>query len=707
MPNVKIDVQTHLHGEADIKELLRALFRKATKSGAIPESVTKLCVYREELGRPFARSAGNAVDLPRVLFLRALNQSGDALEHFIMRVDKASHTRSDATRWRRALGQHPVLKHSQIVLPLLSTFSRRIPPSPGTPLGASLYPDLQSAYQSLQDHPVQNSFSYLESACLAAVKTGTPTPDSINRVVRNVFAELHMLFYGAASCQDSAQAWLKQKIKNASCAMKKRWDQDSAKKTRAFLALLLSDDVYRDPIPSCLDRVEFPKMRVGFAHGDLHGRNIFVGLRDGEAHAPRLFDFEDMDKENVIAWDFVKLEMELKIRVVEQLVDDDVASAFLRRCVPRSDRPTPQPSAMFGDPAQHQRLECFAGFERLIHIRHEEQARGGGLIVRESALVALNASLPSPIESIYRAVDLFVAIREAAHTVLGTHWKRELAICRWAYSLSSAQFENYSDDNHCMSLISGGMALATAERQHPNPPLQISSESWIGVLSAGGNRFHALVGILAASGDWVPLAVLKAVLGDSFSSTNELALALETLEDFDIVRSNAEQTVGAMPEYMLVRECAAHDMKSDWHEAWRKWLEGMPRDTAASAENDYWIARAYRHLKSARACSESDPSQPLTPEEDAAVCKLLTNATYLREKCQRGMIHALCSELEEASQEPSSGPLVSALAEAIGRHVSFLESHPSELWHCILPFLTRLGGAYNDETPNQQGFSLG
>jgi hypothetical protein len=57
----------------------------------------------------------------------------------------------------------------------------------------------------------------------------------------------------------------------------------------------------------------------GCAHGDLHGRNILVAAAHGRVLWPTLFDYEDMSPCNLIGWDFVKLETELKIRIYPQL----------------------------------------------------------------------------------------------------------------------------------------------------------------------------------------------------------------------------------------------------------------------------------------------------------------------------------------------------------------------------------------------------
>ena len=53
-----------------------------------------------------------------------------------------------------------------------------------------------------------------------------------------------------------------------------------------------------------------PNMLRGFGHGDLHGRNVLVGLVRGQARWPALFDYENMGPDNLLAWDFVKIRPE-------------------------------------------------------------------------------------------------------------------------------------------------------------------------------------------------------------------------------------------------------------------------------------------------------------------------------------------------------------------------------------------------------------
>lgn len=59
-----------------------------------------------------------------------------------------------------------------------------------------------------------------------------------------------------------------------------------------------------------------PTLMRGKTHGDLHARNILVGLYDNGANFPVVFDYEHTGTDKLIAWDFIKLEFETKTRVL-------------------------------------------------------------------------------------------------------------------------------------------------------------------------------------------------------------------------------------------------------------------------------------------------------------------------------------------------------------------------------------------------------
>lgn len=69
-----------------------------------------------------------------------------------------------------------------------------------------------------------------------------------------------------------------------------------------------------------------PTLTRGRIHGDLHGRNIQVGLFKETAHFPVVFDYEFSGPDKLIAWDMIKLEYEIKgaaiIEILENVQED-------------------------------------------------------------------------------------------------------------------------------------------------------------------------------------------------------------------------------------------------------------------------------------------------------------------------------------------------------------------------------------------------
>jgi hypothetical protein len=68
----------------------------------------------------------------------------------------------------------------------------------------------------------------------------------------------------------------------------------------------------------------------GPCHGDFHGRNILVCLKKGKAIGAVAFDYEKMSMRRPIAWELVKLEMELKVRLLESVIQERVKSENYR-----------------------------------------------------------------------------------------------------------------------------------------------------------------------------------------------------------------------------------------------------------------------------------------------------------------------------------------------------------------------------------------
>ena len=99
---------------------------------------------------------------------------------------------------------------------------------------------------------------------------------------------------------------------------------------------------YLDPVDFLRWAIEtgtLPKTLVGRSHGDLHGRNVLLGVERGEAEYPAVIDYGMMAPDNVLAWDFAMLENELKFGLLPQLYRDLEARECLLKNSARKRRP--------------------------------------------------------------------------------------------------------------------------------------------------------------------------------------------------------------------------------------------------------------------------------------------------------------------------------------------------------------------------------
>jgi hypothetical protein len=157
----------------------------------------------------------------------------------------------------------------------------------------------------------------LERAVLDACTRGQPSVDSVEKTIVQLFMELDDTLYRHAWSEPEVDPdYLRRRL---SPGLKNWLDAGAGKEAhRARHEILWA---LRDPDLQFVDpalyfnETKFPKMPevlVGTSHGDLHGRNILVGIVEGEARWPVVFDYEDVKCCNLVGWDFVKLETELK-----------------------------------------------------------------------------------------------------------------------------------------------------------------------------------------------------------------------------------------------------------------------------------------------------------------------------------------------------------------------------------------------------------
>jgi hypothetical protein len=170
-----------------------------------------------------------------------------------------------------------------------------------------------------------------------------------------------------------------------------------------------------------------PEMLRGPAHGDLHGRNVLVGLEGNAARWPALFDYEHMAAGNLVGWDFVKLETELKVRAYEHVFPNERPPGF---------------------------IEGVTAFERDLAERTERH-RGEG-----------DWPAPGGDTPAERLRSLVLGLRECAGRHLGSdprrpdNWLEEYYFLLAAYGVSTAWFHNQAERERGGAFVSAGVAAA-------------------------------------------------------------------------------------------------------------------------------------------------------------------------------------------------------------------------------------------------------
>jgi tetratricopeptide (TPR) repeat protein len=118
-------------------------------------------------------------------------------------------------------------------------------------------------------------------------------------------------------------------------------------------------------------------MLVGASHGDLHARNVLVSRLENEVGQVALFDYGEMHLANLVGWDFVKLETELKVRIYPHLFRRTRGSfvrevhAFERRLCERTENFHHDRPDQDGEKETDERRERLAGL--LLEIRRQAQ----------------------------------------------------------------------------------------------------------------------------------------------------------------------------------------------------------------------------------------------------------------------------------------------------------------------------------------------
>jgi hypothetical protein len=173
----------------------------------------------------------------------------------------------------------------------------------------------------------------LEAALLECTRLGVPAPESVADVLFYLYERLGLLLYRNAYTDDPnkpskpfSPERLDKRLTDNLTAYDVRSGPAFATKAVATSAAYdagLSEqflDPYRFAKYTVLHpKEQLPILRRGHAHGDLHGRNILVGRVGDRVLWPTVFDYGDMGTDNLIGWDFVKMETEFKLRAYPDL----------------------------------------------------------------------------------------------------------------------------------------------------------------------------------------------------------------------------------------------------------------------------------------------------------------------------------------------------------------------------------------------------
>jgi 8-oxo-dGTP pyrophosphatase MutT (NUDIX family) len=181
----------------------------------------------------------------------------------------------------------------------------------------------------------------LEESFVDCCRFGTPTPDSLRHALRLLFGRLYERCYRRSfvagpeyhfANDPERRTELRRRVAaglNAFHDLRGEPAGDQSEERRrlrrqALFTLVVGDQpTFLDPIDYLAEALDqpprVPSMLVGGSHGDLHGRNMLVSMLENEVGQLALFDYEGMRLDNHVGWDFVELEIELKVRTYPHL----------------------------------------------------------------------------------------------------------------------------------------------------------------------------------------------------------------------------------------------------------------------------------------------------------------------------------------------------------------------------------------------------
>lgn len=414
--------------------------------------------------------SGYSLNQRKKLVLGVEVRSRESYHTHVVKLGEASAVANDYDGWRKCM-----LKHNFASRVFVAVAKTELPGD----RAAIVYED---AYRLFGYPDEAKGPQSLETVVFWAINDDRPDPVSVERVIRQIYTDLHRWFYRAPLTDaNAARAFYQRRLRRAL----DRWTEDEERRVlrRDLIWMLCSHETpgcpgvvsYADPfdyVTWALRHGRFPQTLIGRSHGDLHGRNILVGVERGEVEYPAVFDYGEMNDDNVLVWDFVKLEVELKVRFLFPLYQDESARkalfALQRSGMHRFELPEKEPSAA-SDPRSLRLRQLLFGFQfellladltARIHRLSEPQSPeppGGREITGH--------------KKIDRALAILLRIRQEAALLLGDRqpqrggrslWKDEYYFALAVYGLSTAKFD-YKESETGFALVSAGVACAQVD----------------------------------------------------------------------------------------------------------------------------------------------------------------------------------------------------------------------------------------------------
>ncbi|MEZ5940616.1 MAG: tetratricopeptide repeat-containing protein [Planctomycetaceae bacterium] len=332
----------------------------------------------------------------------------------------------------------------------------------------------------------------LEEAIFRACRFGQPNPHSIIAQIKYLYDRLATHFFARKSRVNSSvylgsaalpplttvlQRWREPLVDSAvdplatvPAVSYDQYDDERHQIRRETLALLASHHpVYADPIDVLTGLWEqrdidgrLPVVHRGYAHGDLHARNVEVAILDDAVMSCALFDYESFRRDNFIAWDFIKLEVELATR----LLPADGAferQAFVHQCL----------TYWQFIAARSEELDQYAASTDDDDI---DSLDAKNLLPNDRRLAVAVKNLP---KSVQRLAGGALAIRRMAQRHLGGgfDWLREYDFMLCWYLLRAGLYPNYDSRMTTVALVGAGVS---ARRLIPESTLATEASRPVG-----------------------------------------------------------------------------------------------------------------------------------------------------------------------------------------------------------------------------------